>query len=108
APGDDRSAGFEDAEDRARAWAGGELVVGTRGDDTAVVLHLAEHDDAPVPLCTTVTQWYGRAFPDATRDAGEETTFTGADQAATVTCDDGQVRLALGPDLEAVGQAADG
>lgn len=100
APGDDRTAGFDDAEDRARAWAGGEVAVGTRGDDTTVVVHLAEHPDAPVALCTTVTGWYGRAFPQAAETSGTATTFRGDRQAAAVACEDGQVRLAIAPDVD--------
>lgn len=108
APGDDRAAGLADAEDRARAWAGGEVAVGTQADATAVAITLAEHPQAPVPLCDSVTTWYDRAFPDATVHATAATTsWTGADQSAVVACDGDRVRLGMGPDLETARASAE-
>lgn len=109
APGDDRTARLSDSESRARAWAGGEVVVGTRGDDTAITVSLAEHDDAPQPLCASVTEWYARAFPQAhatTTTTG--TAWTDTDQAAVVACGDGRVRLGIGPDADTARAAASG
>lgn len=99
APGDDRSAALSDPEERARAWAGGEVAVGTRDDDTAISITLAEHADATVPLCDSVTEWYGRAFPEATSTAdGAVTTWTGPQQSAVIACDGDRVRLGIAPD----------
>lgn len=98
APGDDRDAALRSPEDRARAWAGGELVVGTDGPDTAVAITLAEHADAPLPLCDSVVAWYAEAHPDAIRrtdDAGH--TFLTRDTLAEVVCDGELVELVVRP-----------
>lgn len=109
APGDDRAEALPDAEERARAWAGGEVAVGTRGDASVVTATLAEHADATVPLCDSITDWYAAAFPDATAaPAGDATTFTGSDQAAAVDCDADRVRLGIAPDADTARAAAGG
>ena len=106
APGDDRAARLGDAEERAAAWAGGELVVGTRGEDTAVAVTLAERPGATIPLCASVTAWYGAAFPDATATTtASGTTFDAADQAATITCSPARVHLEIGPDAARIRDA---
>lgn len=99
APGDDQSVALSDPEGRAQAWAGGEVAVATRGQDTAVTVTLAEHDDAPLALCDSMTSWYGAAFPDARQAMdGDVTTFTGDGQAAAIRCDGSTVRLGIAPD----------
>jgi hypothetical protein len=98
APGDDRSAALDRPDARARAWAGGELALGTRDGATAVSISLAEHADAPVPLCDSMTAWYDRAFPDATSSTnGTTTRWTGPRQTAAVSCEGDRVDLVIGP-----------
>lgn len=101
APGDDPAAAVSDPRERAAAWAGGELTLWTRDDETAVGLVLADRGEAP-PLCDSVNRWYGAAFPTSTV-AGDEgtTTFEGSTQAAAVRCRGTEVRVGIAPDLEA-------
>ncbi len=100
APGDERSMALSDAEERAHAWAGGEVAVGTRGDETVVGLTLAEHPDATISLCESVIDWYARAFPDAEPvEARSHTGFPGADQGAVVACHGDRVQVGIGPDI---------
>ena len=109
APGDDRGARLSRAEDRASAWAGGELVVGARDDDAVVAITLADHGGAPVSLCDSVTAWYAAAFPDATTTS----TATGMDvegdtQSAAVRCTADRVHLGIAPDLPTATAATTG
>ena len=100
APGDDRSRRLGDAEDRAAAWAGGELAVGTQGDDTVVSITLAERPDAEHALCDSVGAWYAAAFPDASVGVGDGATTWGGDrQSAALACRDAEVRLTIAPDV---------
>lgn len=99
APGDDEEAALSDPKERVAAWAGGEVNAWSSGDQHAVALVLADRGDA-TPLCDTVTEFYGAAFPDAARggEAGA-TTFEADGQAAVVTCAGTEVALGIGPDL---------
>ncbi len=102
APGDDRAAALSDAETRAQAWAGGELAVGTRGDDTVVGISLAQHPEATLALCDSVTSWYAAAFPGAEQAAlpTGATTFSSGEQSAVIACDATEVHVGIGPDDE--------
>src|SRR5690625_3997104 len=93
APGGNTDAALSDPLERVSAWAGGEVGVWSRGEETAMELVLADRGTA-TGLCETVTDYYAAAFPDAsTADDGSGTTFEGANQSATVTCADDEVTL---------------
>lgn len=49
-------AGIADARDRAAAWAGGTVTQYRNGDDVAVRIGLAQHDDAD-DLCDSTREW---------------------------------------------------
>jgi hypothetical protein len=106
APGDDPAAALSDPVERVAAWAGGQAWVWGDGGATAVALVLVDRGGAP-PLCDTVTDFYGAAFPDATQATGEPAVFEGSAQTAVVSCSDSEVALGIGPDL-ATAQAAIG
>lgn len=109
APGDDRARRLGDAEDRAMAWAGGELAVGARDERTVVSITLAERPGASHALCDSLAAWYGAAFPDATASAdGPVTTWDGARQSAALRCRAEDVRLAIAPDVATARAATDG
>lgn len=98
APGGDESAGLPDAREAVRAWDGGEVLVATRGDDTAVGLALVD-GSASGALCRAVDTWYGASFDDDVRSAtGGTVTFDGGRQAAVLECRGDEVRLGIGPD----------
>lgn len=100
APGDDRGAALDEAERRARAWAGGRLLVAGRGEQTAVGMVLAEHREAELSLCDAVRTWYDRSFEDDTvREDRDATVWSGPDQSASLSCSDDRVRLGIGPDV---------
>lgn len=106
APGDDPDAALSDPVDRVRAWAGGEVNAWSDGDQTAVSLILADHGDADYPLCQTIDEFYGAAFPAAERSGeGGEVAYRDAGQAAIVRCRDAEVALGIGPDLDTAAAA---
>ncbi|TDD64321.1 hypothetical protein E1262_28640 [Jiangella aurantiaca] len=107
APGDDENAALSDPKDRVAAWAGGEVAVWGRGEDTALTLVLADRgEDGATPLCDTVTEFYPAAFPDAeVSEDGGRTVFTGADQSAVVACSGSEVALGIGPDPQTAAAA---
>ena len=100
APGNDRAVALDSARQLALSWTGGELVMWTTGDATAVGVALTQR--AGGPLCDAVTTWYERAFPDDT-DApprsGERAVRDGKVQDGVVVCDGTEVRLGIAPDL---------
>ena len=105
APGGDESAAVGDPRQRAGAWDGGELVVWTRGDRTAVGLALVDRGTGPLvdrgtgpSLCDSVRAWYAAAYPDATRTGdGRRTSYRDGAQQAVLSCDGDQVRLGIAP-----------
>lgn len=99
APGDDREAALDDPAQRARAWAGGRMLVAGRDGATAVGIVLAEHRDAPVPLCDSMRTWYDRSFEDDSLTEGATPTWSGPSQSAVLRCDEDRVRLGIGPDV---------
>lgn len=108
APGDDRGQALDRPEERARAWAGGRLAVTGRDGDTAVGLVLAEHRDAPEPLCESVRTWYERSSDDDRMvTEGARTTWTGPDQSAVLQCPQDRVRLGIGPDVSTAAAVVD-
>ena len=101
APGNDRSRALDAPRARAAAWAGGEVAVGVRGDDTTVAMTWVERPGSEHALCDTITSWYEAANPTATvTNHGGHDAFTTTEQTAVVACDDGIVRLGIGPDLD--------
>lgn len=103
APGDDRDAALEDAEQRARAWAGGRMLVAGRDGKTAVGIVLAEHDDTATDLCASVRTWYDRSFDDDVLTDDGTSTWSGPSQSGVLRCDEDRVRLGIGPDLPTAG-----
>lgn len=102
APGDDPDAALSDPIDRVEAWAGGEVTAWRHGDESAVAVVLADRGDAEHPLCQTVDEFYGAAFPAAQRsDAGGEITYQGEARTAIVRCHNNEVALGVGPDIDA-------
>lgn len=102
APGDDPSKALENSHELARAWAGGELDVWVKGDDTAAGLSLVERKGES-GLCEAVRTWYSRAKPggDDVRRAGKEVfAVDGIGQDAVISCDAELVRLGIAPDLK--------
>jgi hypothetical protein len=101
APGGDRSRGLDDPMTGAGAWAGGEVHLWERGQDSAVGLALAEREDADV-LCVAISHWYAAAFPEV-RPSGsalnEGLELDGERQDAVLTCSDDEVHLGIGPDM---------
>jgi hypothetical protein len=99
APGDDTGAALDDPVDRAAAWAGGEVVQYTDGDDHAIGISLVQRD-GEADLCASMMDWYEAGFPDATVDRGSDTMEAdGSDQAAVITCDGDDVKIGIAPDL---------
>jgi hypothetical protein len=99
APGGDRGAALDDPLGSAGTWAGGELVLWTRGPDSAVGVALAERPDEE-RLCAAITDWYDRSFDDDTRrDGGGGATFQDGRQTAAITCGPDEVRIGMAPDL---------
>lgn len=97
APGDDAQAALSEPVERATAWRGGEVVLWGDGERDALAVLLAGGEG----LCDSVATWYAAAFPDAEeRDDAEATTWHEADRVAHLACEDDEVRLGIGPDVE--------
>jgi hypothetical protein len=105
APGGDPSDALADPRAAAEAWAGGEIHLWTRGEESAVGLVLAERAGEDV-LCSAASHWYAAAYPEA-RAAGSATasglTLDGSDQDAVLVCAEDEVRLGIAPDLRTAG-----
>lgn len=102
APGDDTSHTLDDPRSQALEWTGGEVVLWTDGDATAVGVALTQQQ-ADGPLCNAVATWYERAFPDsadAPNRANERMVRVGDDQTGVVVCSGDEVRLGIAPDLQ--------
>jgi hypothetical protein len=100
APGGNLAEALEGPVDLAAGWAGGELHLWTRGDDSALGIAMAQRPDE-LPLCDAVARWYGAAFEgrDAALGAGESLAVDGDEQDAVVRCPGAEVRLGIGPDI---------
>ncbi len=105
APGDDPTAGPDDATDLAADWAGGNLTAWDADGGTVVALRVAQRVDGG--LCNALAAWHGSAFPDAdtaATDGSETAAWEGGGRAGTVTCVDDVVTAVVGPDLDTVRQ----
>jgi hypothetical protein len=97
APGGDEKQAIHDAEAAARHWAGGELVLSTDGDRSALGVVLVDDADGGV-LCSAVEDWYSAAF-DTTRSEERGATVLSADgQVGVLRCDGREIRLGIAPD----------
>lgn len=100
APGGDEDAALSDPVDRAAAWGGGEVRLWDVGGDPVVGLALTDRQAGDPALCTSVTEWYAAAAPEAQRDGGgDEVRFVGGDTAAVLRCEGDAVRLGIAPDV---------
>ena len=101
APGGQTARALDQPLQGAAAWAGGELHLWERGDESAVSVALVEREGADV-LCMAVSKWYATTFQDA-EAAGSALQgglrLDGARQDAVLTCTDDEVRLGIAPDL---------
>ncbi|HEV8572188.1 MAG TPA: hypothetical protein VGR49_03935 [Actinomycetota bacterium] len=100
APGGNPAAALDDPLERAAAWAGGEMHLWRRGEDSALGVALAQRHGEP-PLCDAVARWYGAAFVGRGGGprAGEKLALDGEAQDAVLRCAGSEVRLGIGPDL---------
>lgn len=98
APGDDPAAAIADARERTRAWGAGDLVLATRGDDSALAVRVGEAagEDG---LCATFEELVAAAYDDlAPVGGGDAVLREGPDQAVALRCAGDEVRLAVAPD----------
>ena len=73
-------------------------MVGTDRADTAVAITLAEHAEAPVPLCDSLTGWADAAFPDLVgQDTDGGRAWIDQERFVQVGCGDGLVELVVQP-----------
>ena len=111
APGIDTDAALDDPQERALAWAGGEVTVWTdtaTGEQDVVALSLVDNGTAAVALCDPVDAWQTAAFPDAERsERTDGALFDREDGHAALRCDGDHVRLAIAAD-EALAAAVAG
>ena len=107
APGDDPGASLSDPRERARAWAGGQAAVWSRGEDTAVGISLVDSGEGSTPLCESMISWELAAFPDS-RDLSRTAvglTHSGEDRVAVILCDGSGVQLGIASDLDSARSA---
>ena len=108
APGGERSRSLDHPLAVASVWAGGEVHVWERGEETALGVALAERPGEEV-LCPGITQWYERAFP-GTRTGGSASgdglVLDGSRQDAILRCTADEVHLGIAPDLATAGRVA--
>jgi hypothetical protein len=98
APGGDESKGLERADEAIRHWAGGEVVLSTRDDESALSLALVDARDGGT-LCSTVEDWYQAAFNGSRAQDGDAVVIDGGGQIGVLRCDGRDVRLGIAPDL---------
>jgi hypothetical protein len=102
APGGDRSKALRGPAGLAEGWAGGEMHLWRRGDDSALGVALAQRPEEP-RLCDSVGSWYRAAFEGgflAEPRPGEMLAIDGEIQDAVLRCPGNQIRLGIGPDLD--------
>jgi hypothetical protein len=100
APGGDQGKGLAGPLDLAAAWAGGEMHLWTRGEQSGLGVALVQREGEP-SLCDSVGRWYEAAF-DGREQAtvpGEALALDGDTQDAVLRCPGEEVRLGIGPDL---------
>jgi hypothetical protein len=100
APGGKIAEALDKPLDLAAGWAGGELHLWTRGEDSALGVAMAQRP-GELPLCDAVARWYGATFEgrDAALGAGESLAVDGDEQDAVLMCPGAEVRLGIGPDI---------
>ncbi|MBW3578079.1 MAG: hypothetical protein KY462_10150 [Actinobacteria bacterium] len=94
APGDDPTQALDDPRGAATRWRGGEVVLFSDGDRSAVAMAL----EGETGLCAAVGEWYAAAFGPG-RGSQARMEFEAPTQDAVVTCEGPEVRLGIGPDL---------
>jgi hypothetical protein len=98
APGGDEAAALPDAREVASRWAGGEMVLATDADRSALGVSLVDRADG-YALCDAVDRWYGATSDGDRRTVdGATVTFESTDRVALLTCAGRDVRLGIGPD----------
>ena len=95
APGGEPDRALEDPMTAVAPWAGGEMTVWSSAERTAVGVSVVQRSGEG-DLCRSMTQWYAAAFPAARRQG---TTFDGPRQDAVISCQGGNVRLGIAPDV---------
>ncbi len=102
-PGGERDAALADAKARAEGWDGGEIVLWTDGDESAVAVTMVDGGGGSAPLCDTVLALERAAFPDAsesdTQGEREQAVRQGSGRSAVVACDGPNVWWGIAPDL---------
>ena len=100
APGGNPAEALNGPMDLAAGWAGGEMHLWERGDNSALGVALAQRPEAP-RLCDAVARWYEAAFGgrDTGVRPGESLALDGEAQDAVLSCRGTEVRLGIGPDL---------
>ena len=107
APGGDEAAALPGADELASSWAGGELVLATRGDDSALGVALVDRSSDGT-LCAAMDEWYDRSFDGDTRRAsGGDVTYEGSNATAVLRCSGNDVRLGIAPDGSTAAALAD-
>jgi hypothetical protein len=97
APGGDQGKRIDDALEAARHWAGGELALSTRGDESALGVALVDDRDGGM-LCSAVERWYQAAFDTSRADDGDAVVMNGDGQVGVLRCEGRDVRLGIAPD----------
>jgi hypothetical protein len=100
APGGNPAEALDGPLDLTAGWAGGEMHLWERGDDSALAVALAQRPEGP-RLCDAVARWYEAAFGgrDTGVRPGESLALDGEAQDAVLSCRGTEVRLGIGPDL---------
>jgi hypothetical protein len=100
APGGNPSEALPAPLDLAAGWAGGEMHLWTRGEDSALGVALAQRPREP-RLCDSLGRWYRAAFGGSIAEPGpgELLAVDGATQDAVLRCPGAEIRLGIGPDL---------
>ena len=97
APGGDEGQALPDAAQLASSWGGGELVLATDGDDSALGLSFVDRSSDRT-LCRALDQWYDASFDDDRRSPnGTGATFADGVQSAVLRCAGPNVRIGIAP-----------
>ncbi|HEY8092144.1 MAG TPA: hypothetical protein VID93_00110 [Acidimicrobiales bacterium] len=105
APGGDEKQAIQDAEAAARHWAGGEMVLSTDGDRSALGVALVDGADGGT-LCSAVEDWYSAAFDASRSEDGGATVMSADGQVGVLRCNGREVRLGIAPDATAAAAMA--
>jgi hypothetical protein len=98
APGGNERKGLDQPLDAVRHWAGGELVLSTKGDQSALGVALVDNQDGGA-LCSAVENWYQAAFSTSRSQDGDAVVMNGEGQVGVARCAGRDVRLGIAPDL---------